>query len=196
MVTPIVETKVMCRADTSTPFYQMTAEAAAYRYSGPLLDDGSYSETRVLSEDGLTYTLTYTYNNLTTYSIVGSLQADYRIKFLQYYTDTNFAFVPPHRRRTQNGLAVPFTVVTTYNFAGATELVAAAISELSAMKCISQLSCALSIHATSNSIVTIQQYNNSDHFTEFAHQDATGYIASHESVRSVFVNRSIQYALV
>lgn len=201
MVTPIVETKVMCRADTSTPFYQMTAEAAAYIYSGPLLDDGSYSETRVLSEDGLTYTITYTYNNLTTYSMVGSLQADYRIKFIQYYTDTNFAgHVPPeqfgHRRRTQTGLAVPFTVVTTYNFAGATELVAAAISELSARKCISQLSCALSIHATSNSIVTIQQYNNSDHFTEFAHQHATGYIATHESVRSVFVNRSIQYALV
>lgn len=199
MVPPIVETRVIRRGDTSTPFYQMTDGAAANIYSGPLLDDGSYSETRVLSEDGLTYTMTYTYNNLTTYSIVGSLQADYRIKIYKYYVDLGFVFTPPgniQSSRTQTGLAVPFTAVTTYNFAGAAELVAAAISELSVMKCISQLPCALSINATSNSIVTIQQYNNSDHFTEFAHQNATGYIASHESVRSVFVNRSIQYAFV
>lgn len=191
MVTPIVETRVMRRADTSTPFYQMTDGAAAYIYSGPLLDDGSYSETRVLSEGGLTYTITYTYNNLTTYSIIEPLQADYRRKVAQYYVDQ--AFDGPDF--THTGITVPFTVVTTYNFTGAAESVATAISAVTAV--IDQTS-ALSINATSDSIVTTHQYSNSANFTESADHEllVTCYIANSESVHSVVVNRSMQYAFV
>lgn len=195
MVTPIVETRVKGRTDTSTPFYQMTDAASANIYSGPLLDDGSYSETRVLSGDGLTYTITYTYNNLTTYSIVGSLQADYRIKIAQYYVEEkNFAMFD-ELVITQTGITVPFTVVTTYNFTGAADLVATAISNLTAG--ITESSSLLSINATIDSIVATHQYSNSEHYNLcLDERSVTEQIATHESIRSVFVNRSMQYALV
>ena len=194
MVPPIVETRVISRYDTSTPFYQMTDAAAANIYSGPLLDNGSYSETRVLSGDELTYTYTYTYNNLTTYSIVESLQADYRIAFSRYFVDNGFTS-PVF---TQTGITVPFTVVTTYNFTGAADLVATAISELTAVITGGFAPTILSINATSDSIVTTHQYSNSANFAESIQNEllVTFTIATHDHIRSVFVNRSMQYALV
>ena len=93
-----------------------------------------------------------------------------------------------------SNVSVPFTVVTTYNFTGAAESVATAITAVTAV--IDQTS-ALSINATSDSIVTTHQYSNSANFTESADHElsVTCYIAKY-IVHSVVVNRSMQYAFV
>ena len=196
MVPQIVETRVLSRTTTSIPFYRYTAEAAAHIYSGTLLDNGSYSETAVLSDNDLTLTITQTYNNLTTYSAVMSTQVDFYPKFSAYHLDNNISIVT----FAHSGINVPFTITSTYNFTTDVNKksdVDNAISELVSIFNNSEnldFAKLVSVNADTNSVTTVYKYDNSSDYAPLARwQFGIDQLVTYPSI---YINRSIAVAFV